>query len=414
MRARPDPEAAAPSPPVTGRGRALPAGIWALGAVSLLMDTSSELIHSLLPVFLATVLGASMATIGWIEGVAEATAAVTKVFSGAISDRLGKRKVLAVAGYGLAAASKPIFPLAGTAGWVFAARFLDRIGKGIRGAPRDALVAEITPPESRGAAYGLRQALDSAGACLGPLLAVAFMAWLANDIRAVMWVAVVPAVASVALLAGGVHEPESAGRADPAARPALLAGAGRLPLRFWLIVTLGAVFTLARFSEAFLVLRARDVGVALGLVPAVMVVMNVVYAATAYPAGAAADRSHPRVPLVAGLVALVAADVALAAAAGPLPLFLGAALWGLHMGLTQGLFAKLVADVAPADLRGTAFGLFNLVAGGALLLASVLAGALWSAFGAPATFLTGAAFAALAALGVLATARARRPPTVAA
>jgi MFS family permease len=391
-----------------GRGRTLPGGVWALGLVSLLMDTSSELIHSLLPLFLATVLGASMATIGWIEGVAEATAAVVKVFSGAISDRLGRRKLLAVAGYGLAAATKPIFPLAGSAGWVFGARFLDRVGKGIRGAPRDALLAEITPPGMRGAAYGLRQALDSAGALLGPLLAVGFMAWLAGDIRAVLWVAVVPAAAAVALLVGGVREPGSAGRGAAAPRPALWAGAGRLPLRFWLIVALGAVFTLARFSEAFLVLRARDVGLALGLVPLVMVVMNAVYAATAYPAGAAADRFHPRWPLVAGLVALVAGDIALAAATGPRLLFLGAGLWGLHLGLTQGLFSKLVADVAPGDLRGTAFGLFNLVAGGALLAASVLAGALWSAFGAPAAFLAGAALAALASLGVMASAALRR------
>lgn len=391
-----------------GRARALPGGVWALGLVSLLMDTSSELIHSLLPVFLTTVLGASMATVGWIEGVAEATAALTKVFSGAISDRLGKRKLLAVAGYGLAAATKPIFPLAGSPAWVFAARFLDRVGKGVRGAPRDALVAEITPPEQRGAAYGLRQALDSVGALLGPLLAVVFMAWFANDIRAVLWVAVVPAAASVALLVGGVREPSGTERTAGSPRPPLLAGAGRLPLRFWLVATLGALFTLARFSEAFLVLRARDVGLALGLVPVVMVVMNLVYAATAYPAGAAADRFRPRGPLLLGLAALVAADLALAAAAGPWLLFLGAALWGLHMGLTQGLFAKLVADVAPAELRGTAFGAFNLVAGGALLLASVLAGALWSAFGAPAAFLIGAGLAAVAAAGLLVHSATRR------
>jgi MFS family permease len=380
----------------------LPTGIWALGFVSMLMDISSELIHSLLPVFMTTVLGASMATIGLLEGVAEGTAAITKVFSGAISDYLGKRKLLAVIGYGLGAVTKPIFPLASTIGWVFAARFIDRVGKGIRGAPRDALVADIAPPELRGAAYGLRQSLDSIGAFLGPLLAVAFMALLANDIRTVLWVAVAPAFLAVALLVVGVREPERAEARSAMRRPLLLADARRLPLRYWLIVLLGAVFTLARFSEAFLVLRAQEVGLALGYVPMVLIAMNVVYAAVAYPAGIAADGFNRRTLLVVGLAMLVAADSVLAAAASPAAVFIGAALWGLHMGLTQGLFAKLVADTAPADLRGTAFGIFNVAGGCALLLASVIAGALWSTFGAPATFLAGAAFAILALVGLLA------------
>jgi MFS family permease len=367
------------------------------------MDTSSELIHSLLPVFMASVLGASMATIGLVEGVAEATAAVTKVFSGALSDAVGKRKPLAVLGYGLAAATKPMFPLAPTIGWVFTARFVDRIGKGIRGAPRDALVVEVTPRELRGAAFGLRQALDSVGAFAGPVLALAFMAWLSNDIRKVLWVGVTPALLAVALLALGVREPERAAAPASGARPPLsFAQAGRLPLRFWLIVTLGAAFTLARFSEAFLVLRARDVGLPLGRAPWVFIVMNVVFAAAAYPAGAAADRLSRRALLVAGLGTLVAADVLLATASAPRTALAGAALWGLHMGLTQGLFAKLVADTAPADLLGTAFGVFNLVSGGALLLASALAGVLWSKLGAPAPFWAGAAFATLAAVGLLA------------
>lgn len=380
----------------------MPAGVWALGLVSMLMDISSELIHSLLPVFMATVLGASMTTIGVVEGVAEATGAITRVFSGAISDALGKRKLLAVLGYGLAAATKPVFPLATTIGWVFTARFIDRIGKGIRGAPRDALVADLTVRALRGAAYGLRQSLDSIGAFVGPLLAVAFMAWLANDLRAVLWVAVVPAVMAVALLVFGVREPERAEDSAGGRSPVTLSDVERLPLRYWLIVLLGAVFALGRFSEAFLVLRAQDVGLALGYVPTVLIVMNVVYAATAYPAGVAADRLSRRAMLIAGLAMLVAADLVLAAAASPGPAFVGAALWGLHMGLTQGLFARLVADTAPAELRGTAFGVFNLVGGGALFVASLIAGALWSGWGAPATFLTGAAFAALAVLGLLA------------
>jgi MFS family permease len=382
--------------------RALPAGIWALGCVSLFMDVSSELIHSLLPVFMATVLGASMTTIGLIEGVAEATAAVTKVFSGALSDYLGQRKLLAGIGYGLAALSKPIFPLADTIGWVFAARFIDRVGKGIRGAPRDALVAEIAPPALRGAAYGLRQSLDTIGALIGPAAAIALMAWLADDIRAVLWVAVAPAVIAVAMLVFGVHDPERPESAPADIRLPRFGAAARLPLRYWLIVMLGAVFTLARFSEAFLVLRAQSVGLGLGQVPLVMIVMNVFYTGVSYPAGVAADRNRHRSLLVLGLAVLVAADTMLALAASPLPTFVGAALWGVHMGLTQGLFAKLVADAAPDSMRGTAFGIFNLVSGAGLLLASLLAGGLWSAFGPRATFGTGAGLALLTLAGLLA------------
>jgi MFS family permease len=383
----------------------LPAGIWALGFGSLFMDISSEMVHSLLPIFMVTVLGASMVTVGLIEGIAEATAAMLKVFSGALSDYLGKRKFLMILGYGLAAFTKPVFPLAASIGWVFTARFVDRIGKGIRGAPRDALVADITPAPLRGAAYGLRQALDSVGALLGPLLAVVFMLWFADDIRAVMWIAVVPAFIAVALLMIYVREPESAHAPGRAKAPLTFADTRRLPPRYWLVVLLGAVFTLARFSEAFLVLRAQDVGLALGYVPVVMVVMNVFYAAAAYPAGAAADRFRQRTLLLIGLALLIAADVVLAVAAGALTVFAGAALWGLHMAFTQGLLSKLVADTVPAPLRGTGFGIFNLVSGGALLLASVIAGALWGALGAAATFLAGAGFAAVAAIGLVMVSR---------
>lgn len=365
------------------------------------MDMSSELVHSLLPIFMTTVLGASMVAVGIIEGVAEATAATTKLFSGAISDYLRRRKLLVVLGYTLSAITKPVFPLATTIEWVFAARFVDRIGKGIRGAPRDALVADIAPRQLRGAAYGLRQALDTVGAFLGPLLALLFMAWFANDIKAVLWVAVIPAFLAVALLALAVREPEHSAQGDASANRFAFGDAKRLPVRYWLVVVLGAIFTLARFSEAFLVLRAQDVGLAIGYVPLIMIVMNVVYAAFAYPAGAAADRLSARVPLISGLGVLIAADVVLAVATSPVLAFVGAALWGLHMALTQGLLSKLVADTAPVDLRGTAFGVFNLVSGGALLLASVIAGTLWSAFGAPATFVAGAVITVVAALGML-------------
>jgi len=380
--------------------RYLPPGIWALGLVSMFMDTSSELVHSLLPVFMANVLGASMTTIGLIEGVAEATAAVTKVFSGTISDYFGKRKLLAVLGYGLAAFTKPIFPLAKTLGWVFTARFIDRIGKGIRGAPRDALVACITPREQLGAAYGLRQSLDSIGAFVGPLLAMIFVAWMAFDIREVLWFAVVPAFVAVVILVFGVREPETLENKSGTRMPFTLTDAKRLHSDYWLVVLLGALFTLARFSEAFLVLRGKEVGLPIGYVPLVLVVMNVAYALSSYPAGAVADVLGHRILLMAGLVTLIAADIFLAIASSFLPLFAGAALWGLHMGFTQGLFSKLVADTAPADFLATAFGIFNLIVGGALLLASVIAGTLWSAFGAPATFLSGAAFGALTLFGL--------------
>lgn len=410
------PSSNSPGPPKATRAawRALPAGIWALGFGSLFMDLSSELIHSLLPVFMVSVLGASMVTVGILEGVAEATASIVKVFSGALSDYLGKRKFLLVLGYALAAFTKPIFPLATSVGWVFTARFVDRIGKGIRGAPRDALVADITPPKMRGAAYGLRQALDSVGAVLGPLLAVALMLWFANDIRTAMWFAVVPAFITVALLLVYVREPERAHQdGSPIRKPLTIADTRRLPLRYWLVTLLGAVFTLARFSEAFLVLRAQDVGLGLSYVPVVMIVMSGFYAGAAYPAGAAADHVSARTMLFLGLILLIAADVVLAFATSPLIVFAGAALWGLHMALTQGLLAKLVADTAPAPLLGTGFGIFNLVSGVALLLASVIAGSLWSAYGASSTFLAGAAFAAVAAIGLLAVMRYRKPPRTA-
>jgi len=365
------------------------------------MDTSSELIHSLLPIFMTTVLGASVAAVGVIEGFAEATAAITKVFSGALSDRLRKRKTLVLLGYGLAAISKPLFPLASSLGWVFTARFADRIGKGIRGAPRDALIADITAPGLRGAAYGLRQALDSVGAVVGPLFAVVLMAVLLNDLQAVLWIAVIPAALAVVVLVVAVREPKPATSAAASRAQLRLAGARQLSARYWMIVVLGAVFTLARFSEAFLILRAQDIGLAIGLVPVVMIAMNVVYAAAAYPAGAAADHMSNRTLLVAGLGVLIVADLVLANASSAWHVIAGTMLWGLHMALTQGLLSKLVADAAPAALRGTAFGVFNLVSGVAMIVASVLAGWLWDALGAGAPFVAGAAFAALTAAGLL-------------
>jgi len=367
-----------------------------LGFVSLFMDVSSELIHSLLPVFMVTSLGATALMVGVVEGVAEATALIVKVFSGAISDWLGKRKGLTVLGYGLGAISKPIFALALTVHWVFVARFMDRIGKGIRGAPRDALIADLTPPEIRGAAYGLRQSLDTVGAFVGPLLAIGLMILWAGDFRAVFWFAVIPAVLSVFILVFGVQEPQ-AGRAGarPAA-PVHWRSLSEFSGAYWWVVAAGGVFTLARFSEAFLILRAQQLGLADTFAPLVLVIMNVVYAASAYPAGRLADRmSHGKL-LAAGLAVLILADVVLAQAQGLAAVAVGVVLWGLHMGMTQGLLATMVAGIAPAHLRGTAFGFFNLVSGVAMLIASVLAGLLWDQLGAAATFYAGAAFSILA------------------
>jgi MFS family permease len=387
--------------------RRLPLGIWALGFGSLLMDSSSELVHSLLPVFLVGTLGVSVAAVGVIEGVAEATAAITKVFSGTLSDWLRRRKPLVIAGYALAALTKPVFPLATAAGSVFAARFVDRVGKGIRGAPRDALVADIVDAKLRGAAYGLRQALDSVGAVVGPLLALIFMALFAGDVRNVLWVSVVPAGLCLVVLIVFVREPERS-RPRQATAPLRLADARRLPFEYWLVVLFGAVLALARFSEAFLVLRGGNVGLAVSEVPIVMIIMNVVYAAAAYPAGAAADRIRPGLLLLGGLVVLIAADLVLASAASPRVVFVGAACWGLHMALTQGVLAKLVADASPEVIRGSAFGIFNLVGGVATLGASVLAGTLWSLYGPRATFLGSALLALVAVGGFGARLRARR------
>ncbi len=378
----------------------LPRAIWVLGFVSLLMDISSEMVHSLLPLFLVSSLGVSVIVVGLIEGVAESTALVVKVFSGVLSDHFRRRKGLAVIGYALGALTKPAFALAQGAGMVVAARFVDRIGKGIRGAPRDALVADLVRPEQRGAAYGLRQSLDTVGAFVGPLLATVLMLLLAGDFRAVFWVAVVPGAMAVALLVVGVREPEPAPRAaagSPIRREALR----RLRARYWGVVALGAVFTLARFSEAFLVLRAEQLGVAMSFVPLVMVAMNIVYALSAYPFGKLADSISHRALLAWGLGVLIAADAVLALATGWPTLLIGVALWGLHMGMTQGLLAAMVADTAPDDLRGTAFGLFNLVSGVAMLLASVIAGVLWERLGSRATFAAGGAFALLSLLGLV-------------
>ncbi len=376
-----------------------------MGLVSMLMDISSEMIHSLLPMFMVGTLGASALAVGLIEGVAESTALIVKVFSGALSDYLGRRKGLAVLGYALGALTKPLFALAQTTGIVLTARVVDRIGKGIRGAPRDALVADITPPAVRGAAFGLRQSLDTVGAFVGPLLAAGLMLWWANDFRAVFWVAVIPGVLAVVVLVVGVREPAThtgSRRTNPIKRSNLR----RLSAAYWGVVAIGAIFTLARFSEAFLVLRAQQGGVPIALVPLVMVAMNLVYALSAYPFGRLADRMSHTALLALGIVVLIAADLVLATDDHWTTVVAGVALWGVHLGMTQGLLATMVADTAPADLRGTAFGMFNLVSGLAMLIASALAGWLWDRAGASFTFYAGAGLCVLALLALAARKRA--------
>jgi MFS family permease len=381
----------------------------ALGFVSLAMDLSSEMIHALLPLFMVGTLGLSVAAVGLIDGIAESTASITKVFSGWLSDRLGRRKPLILLGYGLAALSKPLFPLAAGAIPILAARFADRIGKGIRGAPRDALIADVTPAEIRGRAFGLRQSMDTVGAFAGPLAAIGLMLWLANDIRAVFWIALIPAAVAVLLVLFAVEEPTAATGAEPR-KPLRIADLKQLDRAYWGVVAIGLLFTLARFSEAFLILKASDQGLALWLAPAVLVVMNLVYSAAAYPAGIASDRIGTRGLLLASLVILAAADLLLAWVPGLVVAFAAIALWGLHMGLSQGLLSRLVADRSPAPLRGSAFGLFNLATGLAMLAASVTAGLLWDRFGPAATFIAGAAFAVAAMAALVAVRRPRPSP----
>jgi MFS family permease len=390
---------------------ALPAGIWMLGVVSLFMDLSSEMIHGLLPVFLVGTLGVSAMTLGLIEGVAESTASIVKLFSGTLSDRFGKRKPLMLLGYGLAALTKPLFPLASGAGTVFIARFLDRIGKGIRGAPRDAYVADVTPPEQRGAAYGLRQAMDTAGAFAGPLVAIALMLLWRNDIRRVLWIAVIPAFAALLVLWLGVREPD---RHDvggkPAPNPLALREWKRFPASFWKLLLVVAMFTLMRFSEAFLVLRVQNAGLSIAYAPLALVVMSAVYMLSAWPAGILSDRIPRLGILVVGCLVMLGADLLLAFGHGETVVLTGIGLWGLHMGLTEGLLAAYVADAAPPDLRGSAFGAMNLVRGVVLLFASLAAGALWTSGGPQATFSAGAVMAMLTTLAAIGLLRRRQLP----
>ncbi len=378
----------------------LPKSIWVLGFVSMLVDISSEMVHGLLPMFLVTTMGASVFMVGLIEGIAESTALILKVFSGAYSDYIGKRKLLAVAGYALSAFTKPVFPLANSILFVLGARFIDRIGKGVRDAPRDALIVDITPPEMRGAAFGLRQSLDTIGAFLGPLFAVGLMLLWANDFRAVFWVATVPAVIALLLLVLAVHEKpqqDEVLNANPLSWKSLK----HIGIRYWFVVGMGAIVGLARFSDAFLILRAFETGIPMAWVPLIMVMMNVVYAATAYPLGDLSDRMNHTTLLMAGLVILGLSNLCFAMGTHWVYVIGGVSLWGLHMGITQGLFASMIASSAPSDLRGTAFGFYNMVLGFAMLISSALAGFVWDQWGAVYTFAISAGFCVIAIVVLL-------------
>jgi MFS family permease len=362
------------------------------------MDLSSEIYHALLPAFVTIVLGLPVTALGAIDGVAEATANFGKLVSGRLSDRSLRRKPWVVGGYGLAALSKPLFPLATSAATVMLARFADRIGKGIRGAPRDAMMADETPPEIRGRAFGLRQSLDTVGALLAPVVAIGLMAWFASDIRKVFWVAVIPAFCSFLLAWLALREPEQ--HLAPPNRSPFFAGFKQLDKETKRLLAVGFLFGLARFSEAFLILKGMEIGLSETLSPLTLALFNLAYVALAYPAGVLSDRMSPRLILMAGLVVLVAGDVVLAESGSYAGLALGVALWGAHMALTQGIFSRMIADSAPEGLRATSFGAFWFVSGVAALLASLGAGWLWDRQGSSATFITSAAVAA-AALAML-------------
>ena len=372
----------------------LPRNVWILGFVSVLRARSSEIYHALLPAFITLVLGLPATALGAIDGVAEATANFAKLASGRLSDRSFRRKPWIVAGYGLAALSKPLFPLATSGLAVMGARFADRIGKGIRGSPRDAMVADETPPEIRGRAFGLRQALDTAGALLAPVAAIGLMAWFASDIRMVYWVAILPAAASFLLAWLALREPEQLHA--PLKRSPLFAGFRHLNRETKRLLYVGFLFSLARFSEAFLILKGIELGLSEALSPLTLALFNLAYVVLAYPAGALSDRMSPRNILLAGMAALIAGNLLLAKADGLAWLFAGVGLWGAHMALTQGIFSRMIADSAPEELRATSFGAFWFVSGIGSLLASLGAGWLWDREGSAATFATGAGVAAMA------------------
>lgn len=382
---------------------AIPATVWMVGFVSLLMDVSSEMINTLLPLYLAGGLGASALAIGFIEGISVAIATASKFLSGVLADFSRRAKPIAVLGYGLAALSRLIFPLATSVDLIVLARAMDRVGKGIRGAPRDAIVAAVTPQGMRGASFGLRKSLDTVGGFLGPLIAIAAMLLLAGDIVTVFWLAALPAGMAVAVLIFAVREPAES-RAEIKNIPAFrFADAFRLNPAIWTVICLAGVIMLARFSEAFLLLKSVEAGFSLTWVPVSIVIMHGVYGLCAYPVGKLSDTIGNTGLLLCSLVFLVVAHLTIAFSATVWEFVIGIVFWGLHMGFSQGLLGAMVADASPAGLRASAFGAFNLVTGIVLLIGNVAAGWLWQDLGSHAPFIAGAllslfAFFAIAVL----------------
>lgn len=381
----------------------IPRTIWALGTVSLLMDISTELIHSLLPIFMVSVLGANLTYVGIIEGIAESTALMTKMFSGTISDFLNKRKILVGLGYGLSAITKPLFPLANSLSIVLFARFFDRIGKGIRDAPRDALISDLAPYKGRGASFGLRQALDSMGAVIGPLMAMLFIYIFSGNIRYVFWIATIPAILAVLVLIFGVTEPEknSLQIQHPKEWVLYWYKIRHLNKAFWYLLFIGGVLALARFSEAFLILKANSVGVSLAWLPSIMIVMNIAFASSSFPAGALSDVIGRQAILSSSILLLFMAEIILGFSSTIWMTMIGVIIWGLHMGLSQGLLAAMVADSTPEHLRGFAYGIFYFVCGIATLFSSIIAGMIGDRWGIPFLFYFASVFSTIAILALL-------------
>ena len=375
-------QAPGPNAPVPRR---LPRQVAILGVISLLTAMSSAMVYGLLPVFLVKVLGASTASVGVIEGIAEAMMSLARIFSGRASDWMGRRKPLVLLGYAVSAVNKVMFPLAGTVSIVFAARVIDRIGKGLRDAPRDAFMTDVTPAKVRGSGFGLRLAFYTTGFVIGPLAAMEVMQLSGDNFRLVFWLAVIPAVLAIIILIFGITEHAST-KFVP--RPLLLRRSefALFTGAFWWAIAVASLLSLARFSYAFLILKAYGIGVDAAYVPIVLVLMHLVYAAAAYPFGVLADHMDRRLQLGIGAAILIAADMVLATANVGWMAAIGAGLWGLQMAATQGLLSASVADAAPEELRGTAFGIYDMSVGLATFVASAAAGALWMVGGSPLAF----------------------------
>jgi MFS family permease len=388
----------------------LPRAVVRLGWVSFLTDVSSEMIVPLLPAFLATLSGVPAMALGWIEGVAETTASFAKIFSGRFTDRAKAKKPLVLLGYGLSSLARPIIGLAPSWPAVVLIRFVDRVGKGIRTAPRDTMIANAAPPERRGAAYGLHRAFDNAGAVLGPLVAAGLVGWLGFSLRSVFLLAAIPAALSLLVLALGVkekseeHEKISKEKTtDPSTGPSHEAhgSEANLPPVFWRAAWLIAFFTLAASSDTFLLLKAREIGVAAGWLPVLWAFSNAVKSAFSMWGGGLSDRYGRRRLLLAAWALYAACYAGFAFVSSPWPLVGLIGVYSFYYSLSEGTERALVADLVPAASRGRAFGWMNGLMGFAALPASVGFGLLWEHAGSKTAFLTGAAIAGIAAAALL-------------